>query len=349
MNLPTTDNDTWNVLGVGAYGVIVSRKDSTTCRKIFTRDRAFSFIRESYIIKRLSHISGITEIINLDTPTHEDIEIVKAQTSYFSKRDHNCCWGVLVMKRYQMTLGDWLRSRPTYDDRIAILTKIIRIMADVHNNGVIHADIKLENIMLTETGDVKVIDWGLSGSRGSACIYGTTRTYRPKTITQDFCHDIYALGVLSVELVLGSVMINAPEYGACLRLLDSVTMESKLRKLIIKMLHPDCYMRPDINEVAQSFGIQTSVTSPPPSSLVSLPILNKHYNEMCAHTRKSFNLFGDMIYPVHFKLFLDEYPEMAVTVVCVLIALYHSGTITKTSDLLKYVNYTHVCTLIDFI
>ena len=520
--MPPRFNDTWDFLGVGSYGIIISKDGDKTCRKLFTRSRAVSFLRESYMIRHLSHISGITEIVNLDVPTLDDIEIVRSRnldlaTFSASSRKHRLdkeCWGVIVMKRYKITLSDWLRSRPTYHDRIFVLTKIIRIMTEIHNNGVIHGDIKLENIMLTNSGDVRIIDWGLSGTKGSACIYGTTKIYRPKVIIQDFCHDIYSLGVLSVELILGSVMVNTPEYGPCLRLLDSVTIDPKLRKLITKMLHPDCSMRPDINQVFLSFQIHTtpqlfrlslgsSLTRHPPTSfstrksprnltpvstspmthprinntlsrfrrtrsnsvdsrdiseypssftssnsrnipsdkLVLIPSLDTYYNDMVSKniiyplcfpaarpnpnplstsspstaprvssssspsvasssspsvasstspsvasstspsvasstspsvasstspsvasstspsvitvgdsvSKNAVRSMGNIRYPEHFKLFLDKRPEMAQTITCILISLYHPSIILKMSDLLKYIDYSHVLSFIDSI
>ena len=43
------------ILGRGSYGTIISDPNSKTCRKLFSKDKGYSFLREAYIIKSLSH------------------------------------------------------------------------------------------------------------------------------------------------------------------------------------------------------------------------------------------------------------------------------------------------------
>ena len=48
-----------------------------------------------------------------------------------------------------------------------------------HKNNVVHRDLKIENIMINEKGDIKIIDFGLSN------------LYSPKTLLQTYCGSLY--------------------------------------------------------------------------------------------------------------------------------------------------------------
>src|SRR3989338_9449030 len=103
--------------------------------------------------------------------------------------------------------------------------------------------------MLTATGEVRIIDWGLSSFYVYAKVQGTTKAYRPRKITQDYCHDIYGLGVLMIQLLLGSLIMNSLKYIPCLRMLDAAIADVALRKLLGRMIHPECKNRPSIYEI----------------------------------------------------------------------------------------------------
>jgi tetratricopeptide (TPR) repeat protein len=63
------------------------------------------------------------------------------------------------------TLRDALRAAKTFDARVALLAVVVAIadaMAYAHRNGVIHRDLKPQNVVVGELGDTVVIDWGLA-------------------------------------------------------------------------------------------------------------------------------------------------------------------------------------------
>src|SRR6267142_3888092 len=51
---------------------------------------------------------------------------------------------------------------------VQIFEKVASAMVHMHRRGVIHADLKPNNILLSRTGDVKVIDFGLAWVKGEA-------------------------------------------------------------------------------------------------------------------------------------------------------------------------------------
>ena len=338
------------ILGKGSFGVITRTNNENVCRKIFTKDKSLSLIREAYMIKKLSHINGITEMITLDHPTDTDILIVQSvrseQISDVNKRKSGPkmirpkVWGVIVMKQYHITLRQWLHSNPDFEARLNVLIEIISILSEVHDAGIVHADIKLENIMLTIDGHVKIIDWGLSGPCGYALIHNTTKAYRPKKTAQDFCHDIYSLGVLSIELILGSLIVNRLDYHSCITMLLSTKLDDKLKDLLSRMIHPDCKIRPTIKEIVRFFNSYKSRTE------FTDKLLELEVEEEFTITIPPQYGIETMKYPKIFSDFILEHPETLTTINCIIGAIYSS---TDPNYLISIIDYDHVIEFINSI
>lgn len=114
------------------------------------------------------------------------------------------------------TLRDILK-----DDRKILPERALSITADVlsaldysHRNGIIHRDIKPANVMLTPTGQVKVMDFGIaraiadasSAMTQTAAVIGTAQYLSPEQArgeTVDARSDIYSTGCLLYELLTG--------------------------------------------------------------------------------------------------------------------------------------------------
>lgn len=61
------------------------------------------------------------------------------------------------------TLSQTLRNGSlTAAAGIGVVEKVLRALAEAHRRGLVHRDIKPGNVMLTESGDVKVLDFGLA-------------------------------------------------------------------------------------------------------------------------------------------------------------------------------------------
>jgi serine/threonine protein kinase len=225
------------------------------------------------------------------------------------------------MKRYSKTLRTWLKSNPSFDDRLNILCQIIKILHSVHTSGYVHADLKLENIMLTSNNEVRIIDWGLAGPNGHACIHLTTRIYRPKHVIQDFCHDIYSLGILSIELLLGTLIINTLDYQACVNLIRSTNLNKSLKSIITKMIHPDCDKRPTISKIASAFSLNTITYD-----------ITQHMEHI--DIPPDFGI-PSREYPNIFKQFIDHYPYMKDNIYCIIGAIYGSKYYKILPDYMK--------------
>jgi serine/threonine protein kinase len=67
------------------------------------------------------------------------------------------------------TLADALDSCPTLVERMLLLPHVVDVgnaLAHAHAHGVIHCDLKPENVMIGEFGETVLLDWGLAVARG---------------------------------------------------------------------------------------------------------------------------------------------------------------------------------------
>ncbi|MDD1718513.1 MAG: serine/threonine protein kinase, partial [Methanoregulaceae archaeon] len=116
------------------------------------------------------------------------------------------------MEYVKSTLSD--EKKPVPICRVAgILIGVAQGLAYAHDQGIIHRDIKPQNILIAPDGTPKISDWGMSRMLGScsiATVAGFSLTYAaPEQVAPnrygetDQRTDIYQLGVVAYELVTG--------------------------------------------------------------------------------------------------------------------------------------------------
>jgi serine/threonine protein kinase len=107
-----------------------------------------------------------------------------------------------------------------------IILKLLKAIGNIHNNNIIHRDIKPSNIIISNTGDLKLVDFGIAKGVGyNSNDYtntalgqnmGTPRYMSPEQIKgmkDTTIHtDIYSVGVVIWQMVSGKLPYDCPHY-----------------------------------------------------------------------------------------------------------------------------------------
>jgi len=100
------------------------------------------------------------------------------------------------------------------DESIKIIEQIGEGLNAAHRKGIIHRDIKSSNIMITQSGQIKIMDFGLAKVKGVSHItkmgttLGTTAYMSPEQARGEHVDqrtDIWSLGVIVFELLTGKL------------------------------------------------------------------------------------------------------------------------------------------------
>jgi len=203
-------------LGEGGMGSVYRALDLATNRdvavKILRRDLAESkharrrFAREARAAGMLNH-PGIVRTMDFvdDARPYLVMELING----------------VSLRRYVR------RERPDVFRLLEISDELCDALGHAHDRGVVHRDLKPDNIVVTPEGRVKILDFGLarvripeishltrSGSALGTCSYMAPEQAAGKPA--DERSDLYAIGVLLYEALTGSIPFTADEPASIL-------------------------------------------------------------------------------------------------------------------------------------
>ncbi|WP_119729694.1 Stk1 family PASTA domain-containing Ser/Thr kinase [Thermomonospora amylolytica] len=104
------------------------------------------------------------------------------------------------------------RGRLGPREALELMQPILAALAAAHRAGLVHRDVKPENVLLTEDGQVKVADFGLARAETAGkqtktgLIIGTVGYLAPEQVLTghaDVRSDVYAAGIMLFELLTG--------------------------------------------------------------------------------------------------------------------------------------------------
>ena len=95
---------------------------------------------------------------------------------------------------------------------VAVLRPVLGGLAAAHLAGLVHRDVKPENVLISDDGDVKIADFGLvravaaAGITSASVILGTVAYLSPEQVRSGSTSprsDVYSVGILTYELLTG--------------------------------------------------------------------------------------------------------------------------------------------------
>lgn len=201
-------------LGVGGMGVVYLAEDTNLGRRVAmkflsttTKEYRARFLREARAISALTHPNIATVFDYGETPDGKPyivMELIEGEPLNEKLRD-----GSLPLP-----------------EAVRIISSIAEALGEAHRKGVVHRDVKPSNVVITDRGQVKVLDFGLvkniaeqssigggpdqktlpSTRTRSDVIVGTPLYLSPEQATGrsvDGRSDLFALGVVLYECITG--------------------------------------------------------------------------------------------------------------------------------------------------
>ena len=162
------------------------------------------------------------------------------------------------------TLSELLEEAPSHRlaPRVAlgISRQICRGLQAAHEQGIIHRDIKPQNVLIDHKGEVKVMDFGIArmaeakeGMTQAGLIVGTPHYMSPEQVQGkqlDPRSDVYSIGVLIYEMLVGVKPFAAPSLTAV------------LTAHITEMPKPPIELRPEIGREVNGIVMRSLAKNP---------------------------------------------------------------------------------------
>jgi serine/threonine protein kinase len=212
MRQATVDNrySILDVLGGGGMGIVYLARDEVLDRQValkvlrnqYTDSEEFveRFRREAQSAAALSH-PNIVSIFDRGETEDGTYYIAMEYLSGGTLKDRIIEQGALPART-----------------AIAVALQVAEALGAAHGRGVIHRDIKPQNVMVGPDGDVKVTDFGIarassaSTMTGTSVIVGTAHYISPEQAMAEPVgpqSDLYSLGVVLYEMLTGELPYDA--------------------------------------------------------------------------------------------------------------------------------------------
>ncbi|HME05735.1 MAG TPA: serine/threonine-protein kinase [Bryobacteraceae bacterium] len=168
-NLAATRYELEMEIGRGGLGVVYGARDRQLGRRVALKILDSALAGEAQIIAQLEHPAIV--------PIYEAGALPDGRVFYAMK--------LVTGAR----LDHYLTGSPLLAERLRVFRRVGEALAFAHTRGVIHRDLKPQNVMVGEFGEVYVMDWGVDAVAG-------TPGFRAPDPQLDQRSDIYALGAL---------------------------------------------------------------------------------------------------------------------------------------------------------
>ncbi|XP_063056073.1 testis-specific serine/threonine-protein kinase 6 [Engraulis encrasicolus] len=175
----------------------------------------------------------------------------------------------IVMEAAQTDLLQRVQDTNGVPDDLAksMFSQIVSAVSYLHNNGIVHRDLKCENILLTADNQVRLTDFGFgrfaAGHPDMSHTYCGSAAYAPPEVLLGVPYDpkkydVWSLGVILYVMVTGCMPFDDSNVTALPMLQrkelvypDDATVSGSIRAFISQLLQFSPPARPTIKEVAE--------------------------------------------------------------------------------------------------
>ncbi|XP_029555265.1 hormonally up-regulated neu tumor-associated kinase homolog A-like [Salmo trutta] len=243
--------------------------------------------KDSYVTKNLRREGHIQQMIRHPNIT-QLLDILETENSYYLVME--LCPGGNLMNR--------IYDKKKLDERETqkYVRQLVMAVEHLHRAGVVHRDLKIENLLLDEQEHIKLIDFGLSNCAGilgysdpfstqcgspayAAPELLSRKKYGPKV-------DVWSIGVNMYAMLTGSLPFTVEPFS--LRALHQKMVDKDMNPLppslstaaiclMKKLLEPDPAKRPNIHQVMSDSWLQLA------NANTGAPYLNRIHIEEINH------------------------------------------------------------------
>lgn len=345
------------IIGVGGMSVVYKAYDNVDDRIVAIKILKDEFLNNEEFKRRFKNESKAIALLS-----HENI--VRVYDVNFGEKLQ-----YIVMEYIDgITLKEYINKQNsiTWNDAVYFMTQILRAVQHAHDKGIVHRDIKPQNIILLPNGTLKVTDFGIARFSRSETktlteqAIGSVHYIAPeqaKGEQTDERADIYSMGVVLYEMLAGKVPFDS-ENAVSVALMQVQANAEKLTQInpnIPKGLEQICVhamqknpddryqsateMLLDIEEIIKNPNTVFNYTSNTESQTKSVPIVtddryNEEYDEAVDYEAERKHK-KKMIAAVTIGVIV------LIAAVVGVIYMFTSGINTKTHTLENFVGYSY--------
>lgn len=195
-----------SLIGVGGMANVYKGRDVRTGNQIAVKVLKEEFLDNEELVRRFKNESKAISILNHPNIVKVYDVSVTDQLQY------------IVMEYIDgITLKEYLKQRNgalTWKEVVHFATQVLSALDHAHSKGIVHRDVKPQNIMLQADGSIKMMDFGIARfSRAqsqtvSDKAIGSVHYISPEQAKGDHTDartDIYSVGVMMYEMLSGKL------------------------------------------------------------------------------------------------------------------------------------------------
>ena len=197
------------IIGVGGMSVVYKAYDNVDDRIVAIKVLKDEYSNDAEFVRRFKNESKAIAVLS-----HPNI--VKVYDVSFGEKVQ-----YIVMEYVDgITLKEYIQKQHiiAWNDAVFFTTQILRALQHAHDKGIVHRDIKPQNIILLPSGNIKVTDFGIARFSRTETrtltenAIGSVHYISPEQAKGEFTDeraDIYSVGVVLYEMLSGNVPFDA--------------------------------------------------------------------------------------------------------------------------------------------